>query len=118
MKHLFILTLLTAVMTGCVTTTEKYYWGSYEHLLYDMYNKPGSADPGLQIDQLTQDIQRSQDAGKLVPPGVHAHLGFMYALVGNAEQSHAAFLQEKNLFPESAVLIDGMIERATKGSQP
>jgi hypothetical protein len=30
-----------------------YFWGSYEDLLYEMYSKPGSADPTLQIQQLT-----------------------------------------------------------------
>ncbi len=107
------------LLAGCVTQPkDTYYWGSYEQLIYDMYNKPGSADPALQIDKLTADINAAEQAGKPVPPGVHAHLGMMFAMQGNVEQSQAAFLQEKTLYPEAAVLIDGMMARAKEFAKP
>jgi hypothetical protein len=115
-QSILIILLVAVLGSGCATNTEIYYWGSYEKLIYTMYNKPGSADPGLQIITLTQDIQKAQEKGKRVPPGVHAHLGFMYAIQGNVEQSQAAFLQEKLLFPESAIFIDGMMARALKSA--
>lgn len=116
MQQFLIILLIAVLGGGCATNSEKYYWGSYENLIYKMYIKPGSADPGLQIISLTRDIQKAQDSGQKVPPGVHAHLGFMYAIQGNVEQSQAAFLQEKLLFPESAIFIDGMMTRASKAA--
>jgi hypothetical protein len=46
-----------------------------------------------------------------VPPGVHAHLGYMYYLSGNAEAAFDEFATERALFPESATFVDGVFER-------
>lgn len=105
--------VMTCVLLGaCQTTPELYYWGSYEQLLYDMYNKPGSATAELQIDSLSTDIEKAENRGKKVAPGIHAHLGLMYAAVGNMAAAEAAFNNEKRLYPESATLLDGMLQRA------
>lgn len=110
MKHFSYLFLLSVLfVSGCATTQPHYYWGDYEGLVYKMYNKPGEAEPSVQVDVLTQDIQKANDAGKPVPPGVHAHLGFAYAAQGNVELAMAAFAQERALYPESKVLMDKML---------
>lgn len=103
--------LALLMLTGCASQGT-YYWGNYEQLIHDMYVEPGNADPVKQIDLLTTDIQKAQSKGKPTPPGVHAHLGYMYSLQGNTSQAKVAFLQEKALYPESATLIDGMMKRA------
>lgn len=99
-------------LSACETTPNLYYWGSYEQLLYDMYNKPGSATAELQIDALSTDIEKAENSGQKVAPGIHAHLGLMYAAVGNMAAAEAAFNNEKRLYPESATLLDGMLQRA------
>ena len=106
----FLMVQLTS--TGCVSTSTLYHWGSYERLLYSMYSEPGSADATTQIQALTTDIQKAHDMGKKVAPGIHAHLGMMYASQGKVEQALAAFNMEKVLYPESLVLIEGMMMRA------
>lgn len=104
--------LALVLATGCVPAhVDHYYWGQYESLIYDMYVKDGAADPGTQIDKLTADIQQAASLGRPVPPGVHAHLGIMHASVGNIAKAEDAFATEKQLYPESAVLIDGMMKR-------
>lgn len=100
------------VLSACETTSNLYYWGSYERLLYDMYNKPGAAPAELQIDALSTDIEKAENSGQKVAPGIHAHLGLMYASVGNMAAAEAAFNNEKRLYPESATLLDGMLQRA------
>lgn len=101
------------ILSGCETTGhDQYYWGSYENLLYTMYLEPGKAPPSLQISKLEKDIQKATSRGKVVPPGVYAHLGLMYAANGNIASSVEAFNTEKTLYPESQVLIDGMLKRA------
>ena len=99
--------------SGCATPPkEHYYWGNYEALLLAMYIEPGTADPFTQIEQLTIDIQQAENTGKPVPPGLYAHLGMMYALNGDASQAEAAFYKERDLFPESIELINGMMARS------
>lgn len=108
---------ISAVLAACQTNSQLYYWGSYEEQLYNQFNKPGKAPPELQIDKLSEDIERAENSGKKIAPGVHAHLGLMYAAVGNMAAAEAAFNNEKKLYPESAVLLDGMLQRAYDASQ-
>lgn len=103
---------ISASLTACQTNSQLYYWGSYEEQLYNQYNKPGKAPPELQIDKLSEDIEHAENSGKKIAPGVHAHLGLMYAAVGNMAAAEAAFNNEKTLYPESATLLDGMLQRA------
>jgi hypothetical protein len=100
------------LMTGCATNKNIYYWGDYEQLIHDAYMKPGSADTATQIEKLTADIDKAAATGKRVPPGIYAHLGFLYAMEGKDSQSKAAFKQEEDLYPESIPLIEGMMKRA------
>ena len=97
---------------GCASNSSLYYWGEYEELVYEMYNTPGSATPAVQINKLTRDIQKADSRGIPIPPGVFAHLGFMYAAVGNQDDAIASFNEEKERFPESHVLVNGMMSRA------
>lgn len=103
------------LLTGCATNQkEMYYWGEYEQLIRAAYVEPGSADPQTQIEKLSADIQKGESLGKKVAPGIYAHLGFLYAVQGKNSQSKASFLEEKSLYPESAVFIDGMLNRTKK----
>ncbi|CUB06383.1 DUF4810 domain-containing protein [Marinomonas fungiae] len=112
MLHKVLGTLgLTLLVSGCSTTQPTFYWGHYEPLIYGMYMEPGSADSGTQIALLTEDIERAEANGIRIAPGIHAHLGYMYAMEGNIAQAKSEFAIEKNLFPESTVLIDGMLQR-------
>ncbi|WP_191602936.1 DUF4810 domain-containing protein [Marinomonas algicola] len=102
---------LTLFIAGCSNKQSTFYWGSYEDLIYAMYIEPGNADSTTQISMLVTDIQKAESKGLRIAPGIHAHLGYMYALEGNMAQSKAEFMTEKALFPESSVLIDGMMSR-------
>lgn len=99
------------ILSGCATKKSTFYWGEYENMLYGMYIEPGSADSTTQISTLVTDIQKAEAQNIPVAPGIHAHLGYMYALEGNVAQSKSEFMTEKTLFPESAILIDGMMKR-------
>lgn len=104
---------LTLFLSGCAATQpEIYHWGQYEKIIHDSYVKPGSSDTLTQIEILNVGIQQAENNGKKVPPGIFAHLGFLYATQGNASESKSAFLEEKTRFPEAAIFIDGMMTRA------
>lgn len=107
----WLATAALACLCGCATAPPLYHWGHYEQLVYDMYLKPGEADPSTQVDLMIQDIERAQTSDQRVPPGVHAHLGYLYFNLGKLDLSGEEFLIEKELFPESVVFIDGILER-------
>ncbi|MGF1613831.1 MAG: DUF4810 domain-containing protein [Gammaproteobacteria bacterium] len=103
--------MAAALACGCAQQPLIYRWGVYEELVYEMYAKPGKADPGTQVARLSEDIARTQAEGKRVPPGVHAHLGYMYYLQGNSDAAYQEFATERELFPESATFVDGILRR-------
>ena len=102
------------LLSSCTQQQTIYRWGVYESLLYNMYAKPGKADPGTQVATLAEDIERTQAEGQRVPPGVHAHLGYMYYLQGRIADAQAEFETERHLFPESSTFIDGILRRLRK----
>jgi hypothetical protein len=107
-----------ALCGACAPKQEPIYrWGRYEDLVYDMYARPGKSDPGTQIAKLTEDIERAAAEGKLAPPGVHAHLAFLYYSQGQLDLAAAEFAAERQLFPESAVFVDGILARMKKGAK-
>ncbi len=103
------------LLSGCATQAKPvYYWGGYEDLLYSMYLHPGEADTASQVALLTEDIQKARDNGQRVPPGVHAHLGYMQYLLGNAGAALAELETEKRLYPESTLFMDRIIKKLTR----
>jgi hypothetical protein len=114
LPHIGLLALAAiaaGLAAGCAEQPQIYRWGVYEQVVYDMYANPGTADPETQVIKLSEDIARTQSEGKRVPPGVHAHLGYMYYLAGNSDAAVEEFASERDLFPASAVFIDGVFER-------
>lgn len=76
-----------------------------------MYANPDAAPPPVQIARLSADIENARAKGIAVPPGVHAHLGYMYLLQGNEAAAVDEFSSERELYPESAVFIDGLLKK-------
>lgn len=99
---------LLLLVTGCAAPSI-YSWGNYEPMVYAMYATPDKATVDLQIDAMEEDIQKARSAGKPLPPGFYAHLGYLYFQQGNSPLAQRAFESEKAAFPESSVLMDRMI---------
>ena len=98
------------LLAGCAPRP-LYSWGHYEELVYDMYTKPGKAEPGVQVEKLSRDVAEAGSKGLHVAPGVHLHLGYMYFLEGNAAAARQELETEKQLFPEATVFVDRLLAR-------
>ena len=108
-----------AFSLACQTPLPLYDWGIYEPLLWEGYRAESEdADPASQLARLEEDVQRIVASGGRVPPGVYAHLGFLQFSTGDAAAAREHFLEERELFPESAVFIDGVLARMEGGSPP
>jgi len=98
---------------GCASTS-LYQWGNYENFLYKRYIKPGSLQTEEEINALENHLAQTYSKEATPPPGMHAHLGYLYASDGQSSRAFEHFNAEKKLFPESAHFIDGLIERMKK----
>ncbi len=115
-KKISAVLILAVCLVGCSRSPQPlYYWGDYQKTIYQYYQTE-SDSTGQQIASLQAMIERSRASNKALPPGVHAHLGMLYAKTGRAEQAVAEFNMEKLLFPESAPFMNFLISK-DKGSR-
>jgi hypothetical protein len=98
-----------ALLSGCAAPT-LYTWGRYEELVYLAYAAPGKASPEMQVEKLEQDYQEAWAANRRMPPGFHAHLGYLYFQLGRLDQARQQFETEKAEFPEAAVFMDRLVK--------
>jgi hypothetical protein len=85
-----------------------YSWGDYENKVYAYLQ---GESPAAQISDLQNDLLRMEETGKKAPPGYYAHLGMLYAELGEHGQAVSCFIVEKTRFPESAVFMDYLLAR-------
>lgn len=106
-----ILAILVAVPLTACQGTSLYEWGGYEASVYEVTRSAGEVDVAAEIERLTQVVVRSRERDKPVPPGLHAHLGYLYSLSGDLDSAVAAFESEKEQYPEATVFVDGVLAR-------
>ena len=113
MKHWLCLCLgITALAAGCSSGPKsRYAWGSYEERAYRFLFASTTEEVAEDIRVLSAEIEQADAEGRPVPPGVHAHLGYLYAITGNTESAAQQFEIEKRLYPESRVFLDGCLRR-------
>lgn len=103
--------LALALAAGCAASPPRtlYAWGTYEEMIYDAHVKPGSVTVHDQIEQLEAHKATTAAANKALPPGWHAHLGYLYFEDGKADAARAELNAEKAAFPESATFVDRLL---------
>jgi hypothetical protein len=103
------------LLAGCATQQGLLYtWGGYEQLIYTSYAFPGTMPPERQVEALEQDLQKARAANARLPPGWHAHLGYLYSELGKLDQARQELRTEKAEYPESAVFTDRLLANMEK----
>jgi len=107
----------TIALSGCMATQPPLYrWDSFEAQIYGHFK--GEA-PEPQIAKLEEQKQKAASGPSAIPPGLHAHLGLLYAKVGNADAAQQCFVNEKTLYPESATFMDRLLAKFNpQGDRP
>ncbi len=100
-----------SVVSACAVQPPLYRWGAYEDIIYTGYKNPGSSDPVSDSILLEAEMERTAAEGKRVPPGVRIHLGYLYFSQGRNDEARGMFETEREVFPESAVFVDGLLSR-------
>jgi hypothetical protein len=99
-------------LAACATKTTPplYQWDGYQPQVYEYFKAQTS--PQRQIDALEKALQQIRAKGNLPPPGFHAHLGMLYASVGNDQQARQELEAEKQSFPESSTYMDFLLKKS------
>lgn len=98
---------------GCTTPKTLYHWGEYPQAVNHHFRGDASTQ-AEQIMALEAELAAVGNDPARTPPGLHAHLGMLYAEVGRTEDALAGFSTEKSLFPESAAFMDFLISNLLK----
>lgn len=110
MKSIFCISALLLV-TACSSGPKPLYsWKAYQPAVYEYY-QTDSSSTDEQIHELETNIQEAKDKSESVPPGLHAHLGLLYAKSGKDAAAKEQFSIEKQLFPESASFMDFLLTK-------
>lgn len=112
MNRLRIAALAAAGFASACASPDLYRWGRYEASVAAMYATSSGYDPAAEAARLIEQIEETQNRGRLVPPGVRAHVGFLLIEAGNGDRGVTYLQAEKVAFPESAVFVDGLLARA------
>lgn len=110
--------LLTLTLIGCASAPAPLYsWGSYPQQSYLSLSVPDKAQPMTQIGELEKDIEKAKAKNAAVPPGLYAHLGWLNLNVHNAVRAAEYFELERQVYPESTVLMDRLLNKIKGPSQ-
>ena len=106
--RLFFLVFLSAICFSACTGAPGplYTWGNYENKVYAYLQ---GESPAAQISVLQDDLLKIEEKGGKAPPGYYAHLGMLYAEVGEHGLAISCFIVEKTRFPEAAVYMDYLL---------
>lgn len=104
-----LLAATVCMLSAC--SSQMYAWGPYEDSVLNTLHDFRDEDLLAEIDRLESFEADLREEDRRPPPGLHAHVGYLQFLVGNADAMRRHFAAEKAFYPESAVFIDGMLER-------
>lgn len=107
----FALAAFTLSLSACVTQKGLYSWPDYEDSVHAVCTDFQDSDLPIHLEKFAKQVHALEQDGKRVPPGVHAHLGYLYSMAGDMASARRELEEERRLFPESAVFITRLLER-------
>lgn len=107
-KPLFVpLGIVTlAVMTGCVTSTGLYDYGSYSKRQYHMAKLQTPEATAEYEAEILRLIEKARANGRRPAPGLLAEYGYLQALKGDSSTAETYFQEELSFYPEAQGYID------------
>lgn len=116
MKHIFLVlgAVLSLGLVGCASGPKPLYsWGQFPQQTYLALSLPEKATPQDQVLKLEKDVEKAKGKNVAVPPGLYAHLGLQYLAMNNAPRAIEYFELERQVYPESTVLMDRLLQKMT-----
>lgn len=108
-KKMSFIVLAASILAACANNTPKtqYEWGNYGVSLYS-YFKDGNIAENIEL--VEKDISDNDQKQKKIAPGIHAHLGLLYAKNGEVGKAYNEFELEKKLYPDSSHFMDYLLK--------
>lgn len=102
-------------VSACASTSKSiYHWGDYSETAYNHKHEPSDETREKHKLALLAIVENAAKKNKKIPPGIYAELATLELQVNNLNEAQSYLLQEKALFPESAPMIDAMLNKLNK----
>jgi hypothetical protein len=111
-RGLVLVISLALLGAACGGQQPLYHWGEYDSRLYRHYRNP--QDRTGWVASMREVVLAAEQGGRKVPPGVYAEYGFALFEAGDHSAAISYFERERDLWPESRVLMDKMIVNAQR----
>ncbi|MCT6881524.1 DUF4810 domain-containing protein [Snodgrassella alvi] len=112
MKHILTTAIAALLLAACAQNNQPahtlYYWGDFNKQQYQTLNN--ALTPQEQIANMEKYFLDAQSNQAKAAPGTHAHLGMLYAKVGNLAGAKTQFEMEKQAFPESTAYMNFLLK--------
>jgi hypothetical protein len=109
--------LAAVIALACAPQTKQMYrWGGYDTALYKHYKSP--QDRETFVASLKKLIAEAEQAGGKVPPGCYAEYGYALLEEGQRDAAVEYFAKERDLWPESRLFMEKMIQNAQRQGGP
>ena len=117
MKKIALTLMALAIVSiyGC-GPNKLYYYGSYSNTLYEYRKDANQETLARHMKELENIIAESKEEGKRVPPGLYGELGYLHMKSNDNVKAVNFFNLEKQIYPESTILIDRLIKQTNKDS--
>jgi len=104
--------LVALLGSACAGQRPLYHWEDYDRRLYEHYRNP--QDRARWTAAMQHVVAAAEQEGQRVPPGIYAEYGYALLERGDREGAVAYFEKERDLWPESRLLMDKMIRVAER----
>jgi len=116
MKKSLSVLALAILIVSCAPSKKNYLysWGQYYDASYGyLKNKDDKSTQAL-VANYKSIIDKQAGIRKTVPPGIYADYGFLLMQMNQTEAGKAMLLKEIELYPESKVFIDRILNSVNK----
>jgi len=110
MKHVFTISIVIILLTGCATPTSLYTWSNYSTLAHNYLKNSDEVSTTKLFDGYDEVINNQKGTRSAVPPGIYADYAFLLLERGEVERAREMLNKEITLYPESKVFIEHILK--------
>ncbi|WP_321332750.1 DUF4810 domain-containing protein [uncultured Bacteroides sp.] len=114
MRKYLMLLIVAAGFASCTTTGSLYNWNDYVDASYKYYKKQTPEATEHLMKTYEAMINKPNGSRRVIAPGICGEYGYFLLQNGKKEQGIAMLQKEKELYPESAVFMDRLINQFSK----
>jgi hypothetical protein len=115
MKHIFISIFTTCLLiSSCTSVSTLYSWEKYNIASYNYLKVPDEKTEIALIANYEKIINKQRGTRRAIPPGVYADYAFILLQKGEYEKGNSMLEKEIELYPESKIFIDRIINMMKK----